>query len=290
MLARAKVTTHAQFRARVRKGPGGGTARETALAKSETKINNHLVSYNKIANDDKRIADRVRLLGELDHEIYQVVRHVEEHRLRHGPTGVVHAQADGGVGRGARQRREGGGRCERRARAHRRPQTRGAEPVRKDLDVGLAGRGPAADRGLRECGVRVEDALRHRDDAPHQDGPRPCRLPRPTSGGRTTGRGGAAQRIRPGHAAHRLRDVHRPGDPALRHAGIAGATGTGEDSANKPLSQVHKAGAGAAGYTKLTATPAKPEDYPLVINALEYNAALLDHKPGFAINQGSATA
>jgi hypothetical protein len=268
------------------KMPGGGTARETALAKSETTIKNRLAAYDKIANDDDQTPERVRLLGELDHEIYKwfdtlkitdfdtdpraaaMRKLMEELDAKHvnvvkaamkadvvpvytaGLTPEEHTQAERlwtSVSKGAGM-----------------------------LQIQSGGDDAFQEQTLSSI-AKMLHTHTGRDLIEHLDRP---------GAGAPPGIGALPGQLT-GHETFII-----PATEALTHAGFAGATGKETDSSNKPLSQVthgSKFDSPYEKYTKLTAPPQDAEEYPVVRDPMEYNRAIFDRKPGFAITSGGVT-
>lgn len=293
-LARAPVTTEAQFRAGVPDRGGGGTAQEVALGQLEGKVRRRLRRYNRVATDNTQLAARIRLLGELDDHVYRwfgalastdfdtepralFMRDLME-ELDAEHVNVVRAAAAAGVvpvyGAGLSVAEQT------RAAALWTSVSSGAGSLQ------IEGGGDAAfEQKTLSSIAKMLHTGTGRDVIGFLD------RPPPPPGGAPPGVTGANLPVHPGWGM-RLTGYETfiiPETRALQQAGIAGATGTGESSANRPLSQVHGAGAGQSGYTKLLAPPAVLADYPVVADAAQYNRALLGGRPGFAIAQGGAT-
>jgi hypothetical protein len=294
-VARARVTSGRDFRASVPVRTGA-TPGDLALAPIEKRIKTRLVRYNRIATDPTQLAARIQLLGELDHEIYSwfnalqstdfdidtpglpepravfMRRLMEELDREH--VNVVHRSMAAGIvpiygaGLSAPEMT--------RATALWNSVSQGAGMLQIESggDVGF-------ERKTLSSLAKMLHTQTGRDAIEFLDAP-------PPGPGAPAGVNGALLPVHPSWGT-RLTGYETfiiPETQALRQAGIAGATGTGEDSANKPLSQVHGAGPGQSGYTRLPAAPAPAAlgGYPVVTNAREYNRALLEGKPGFAID------
>lgn len=290
VLARAPVTTGDQFRTRVPRRADGGTAQETTLATAERRIRNRLDRYNQIANDNAQVPARVTLLGELDHEIYKwfdtlqiqdfdtepLAGHMRDlmEELDREHVNVVRAAVAANIvpvytaGLSAIQQQ--------RATRLWTSVSQGAGMLQ------IEGGGDAAfkDKTLSSM-AKMLHTYTGRELIDYLDAP---------AAGRPPGVGALPVNPRTGAQLTGYETFIVPETQALRHVGIAGATGTNEDSANKPLSQVHGAGPGKADYVKIDRPRrSRRDDYPVVANAEQYNAALLDGKPGFAIRQGRRT-
>ena len=289
VLARAPVTTSAQFRTHVPKRADGGTAQETALAAAETQISKRLRLYNRIANDNTQVPARVKLLGELDHEIYKWFDTLQTQDFDTEPralhmrdlmeeldaehVNVVRAAVAAGV---VPVYTEGLTKWQKR-RATRLwtsvSQGAGMLQIEGGTDVAFK------DKTLSSM-AKMLHTYTGRELIDYLDAPAPGHAP---------GVGALPDNPRTHRGLTGYETFIVPETQALRNVGIAGATGTHEDSANKPLSQIHGAGPGQADYVQLAHPPRKRADYPVVTNPAEYNAALLDGKPGFAIRQGDTT-
>jgi hypothetical protein len=302
-VARAPVTTSKRFRKHVPKRPDGGTARETALAELEKTISSRLYRYNRIADDDRAaaVADRVKLLGELDHAIYKWFDRLHisdfdtEPRARYMRAlmqsldrehiNVVRAA----IGAGIAPVYEAGLSEPEKARAG----TLWTSVSQGQGMLQIEGGGNAAFQEKTLSSIaKILHTMTGRDIVEFLDRPAPVAAPHGIIPGNL-----------PTHPAWgtQLTGYETfivPQTQALQSAGIAGATAPpGEISANKELSQVHGLGRGDAivnarvSYTKLGAAPdpAQLRHYPLVANAAQYNRAVLEGAQGFSVNYRGAT-
>ena len=286
-LARAPVTTDLQFRAHVPvRGPG--TLQEQSLGRLEASIARRLRRYNRIATDNTRIPDRVRLLGELDHLIYGWFDELQSTDFDAEPrapymrdlmneldaehVNVVRAARAGGVVPVYMAGLTPGS----QARA-----TRIWQSISSGtgyLQVESGGDAAFEDQTFSSLAKMLHTKM-GRDLIRFLDRP-------PGGGGSPPGVGVLPTHPGWGVPLTGYETFIAPETQALRQAGILGATGTGESSANRPLSQVHGSGAGQTDYTRLAVPPAVLGDYPLVTDATQYNQALLAGRPGFSINTG----
>ena len=265
-----------------------------ALGRLEGKVRRRLRRYNRVATDNTQLPARIALLGELDDHVYRwfdtlastdfdaepralFMRNLME-ELNREHVNVVRAAAAAGVvpvygaGLSVAERT--------RAAALWASVSAGAG----SLQIESGGDAEFEAKTLSSIAKMLHTGT-GRDVIGFLD------RPPPVPGGAPPGVAGASLPVHPDWGT-RLTGYETfivPETRALQQAGFAAANGTGESSANRLLSQVHGAGAGQSGYTRLVAPPAVLADYPVVADAAQYNRALLEGKPGFAISHGGAT-
>jgi hypothetical protein len=289
LLARARVTTGAKFRASVPVRAGGGNAQEARLTTLEQQIYNRLESYNQLSRG--KLNRRVKLLGELDERIYewfttlaitdfdtepraQFMRRLMD-KLQAEHVKVVERALQTNV---APIYRHG------LTAPEKQQATRLWNSVAQN--AGMIQIVPGGDPKFRaktlsnlakmlHTGIGREE-IEFLDQTPAGGAPPGVTagsLPTPPAGRAVTG----------------WETYIAPDTQDLQSVGFGMATGTDDGSSNRPLSQVHQFGAGEHSYKKLNVPPATLADYPVVSDAAQYNRALVGGKAGFAINAAATT-